>query len=223
MIAFLQGSFFSFLKLQAVQGHIFLYGIHHSQHYWVLVSFFFPISGFAIDCTVTEWAAGQRGKCTFLSLKICFCWKGSSAERNKNEAIQSVLHWKCLSPKNDSFLFYYRFITLEYSSFLPLWDNWNHQVTTSFCIKRLSGVVSVVVSLLSRGNCPLSGVCRIGTLKYLSGAEIVLLLSRNKKIGCIFIYKNCLSGCFPGQLSSKSLISLWTQDAVLWLLSVSHG
>lgn len=174
MFVFLQGSFSFFLKLQAMQGHIFLYGIRHSLRCWVLVGFFFPISDFAIDCTVTEWAAGQRGKCTFLSLKICFCWKGSSTERNKNEVIQSVLHWKCLSPKNDSFLFYYRFIALEYSSFLPVWDNWNHWVTTFFCIKNLSGVVSVVVSLLSRGNCPLSGVCSVGALKYLSDAEIVL-------------------------------------------------
>lgn len=52
------------------------------------------------------------------------------------------------------------------------------ELTTSFCIKGLSGVViSVVVSLLSGGNGPLAGVCSVRTLKYLSSAEVGWLLN----------------------------------------------
>lgn len=122
---------------------------------------FFPFQTLPLIAQSQSELEGREGNVLSCHSKFAFVGKEAVLKGTKMKLFSQCCIENAFPPKMILF-FYYRFITLEYSSFLPVWDSWNHQVTTPFCIKRLSGVVSVVVLLLSRENCPLSGVCSVG-------------------------------------------------------------
>lgn len=91
---------------------------------------------------------------------------------------------------------------------------------TSSRLKSLWGVViSVVVSLLSRGNGPLVGDCTAGAPKYLSGAEVGLQATYEKKFH--FYLWELIIRMLPQAavllLPSEGSISTWTLSRALFL------
>lgn len=177
MFAFLQGSFFLFWSSWPYKDIYFCMAfiIHCTVGFWWIS--FFPFQTLPLIAQSQSELQGREGNVLSCHSEFAFVGKEAVLKGTKMKLFSQCCIENAFPPK--MILFYYRFITLEYSSFLLVWDSWNHRVTTSFCIKRLSGVVSgvvlsVVVLLLSRENCPLSGVCSVGT-GWVSGAEIVLL------------------------------------------------
>lgn len=140
----------------------------------LLVWFFFPLIS---DFDGTVKLQGREENVLFCCSELAFVVERSSAERNKNEAFSAVLHWKCFPTEKRFFFLHYRFVTL--------WDivlsyqtgiTKTAELMASSCIRGVSGVVvCVVVSLSSTGNGPLSGVCSVVSLKYLSSAVSSLL------------------------------------------------
>lgn len=78
------------LKLEAIQGHIFLYGIHHSLQ-CRFFSFSFPFKTLSLIAQSRSELQGREGNVLFCRSKFAFVGERNSAERNKNEAFSAAL------------------------------------------------------------------------------------------------------------------------------------